>query len=111
MSCVAQLQPNSKCLFVYGYSSGSHVREIQDPCHARLLSVKLGCLPQWFKESQRRHERRRILHIVFGCRDHSVSDSLDYVAAYNAAMLPSRDIQEVFSAVVKGRRPPRFSKL
>ena len=41
----------------------------------------------------------------------SVSGSLDYVAAYNAAMLPSRDIQEVFSAVVKGRRQPRFSKL
>lgn len=45
------------------------------------------------------------------CRDHSVSDSLDYVAAYNSAMLPSKDIQEVFSAVVKGRRQPRFSKL
>ncbi|KAL3134010.1 hypothetical protein ABBQ32_008448 [Trebouxia sp. C0010 RCD-2024] len=49
--------------------------------------------------------------VLIHARDHSVSDSLDYVAAYNAAMLPSRDIQEVFSAVVKGRRQPRFSKL
>ena len=46
-----------------------------------------------------------------GCRDHSVPDGLDYVAAYNAAMLPSSDIQEVFKAVIKERRRPRFSKL
>ena len=45
------------------------------------------------------------------CRDHSVPDGLDYVAAYNAAMLPSADIQEVFTAVVKQRRAPQFSKL
>lgn len=45
------------------------------------------------------------------CRDHSVSDGLEYVAAYNAAMLPSSDIQEVFKAVVKERRAPKFSKL
>ena len=45
------------------------------------------------------------------CRDHSVPDGLDYVAAYNAAMLPSADIQEVFNAVVKQRRAPQFSKL
>ena len=45
------------------------------------------------------------------CRDHSVPDGLDYVAAYNAAMLPSSDIQEVFTAVVKERRRPTFSKL
>lgn len=45
------------------------------------------------------------------CRDHSVPDGLDYVAAYNAAMLPSSDIQEVFKAVVKERRMPKFSKL
>lgn len=45
------------------------------------------------------------------CRDHSVPDGLAYVAAYNAAMLPSSDIQEVFKAVIKERRPPKFSKL
>lgn len=45
------------------------------------------------------------------CRDHSVPDGLEYVAAYNAAMLPSSDIQEVFKAVVKERRAPTFSKL
>ena len=45
------------------------------------------------------------------CRDHSVADGLELVAAYNAAMLPSSDIQEVFAAVVKERRRPKFSKL
>lgn len=49
--------------------------------------------------------------ILVHARDHSVPDSLDYVAAYNAAMLPSADIQEVFSAIVKERRKPKFSKL
>ena len=48
---------------------------------------------------------------VLACRDHSVPDSLDYVAAYNAAMLPSADIQEGFAAVVKERRKPVFAKL
>ena len=51
------------------------------------------------------------LELLLLCRDHSVPDGLDYVAAYNAAMLPSSDIQEVFKAVVKERRMPKFSKL
>lgn len=51
------------------------------------------------------------LQLLLLCRDHSVPDGLDYVAAYNAAMLPSADIQEVFKAVVKERRAPNFSKL
>jgi len=51
------------------------------------------------------------LQLLLRCRDHSVPDGLDYVAAYNAAMLPSTDIQEVFKAVVKERRVPTFSKL
>ncbi|DBB17125.1 TPA: hypothetical protein ACH3X3_014203 [Trebouxia sp. C0006] len=49
--------------------------------------------------------------VLVHARDHSVPDGLDYVAAYNAAMLPSSDIQEVFKAVVKERRMPKFSKL
>ncbi|KAL0034002.1 hypothetical protein WJX79_002335 [Trebouxia sp. C0005] len=49
--------------------------------------------------------------VLVHARDHSVPDGLDYVAAYNAAMLPSADIQEVFKAVVKERRAPNFSKL
>ncbi|KAL0039731.1 hypothetical protein WJX77_006336 [Trebouxia sp. C0004] len=49
--------------------------------------------------------------VLMHARDHSVPDGLDYVAAYNAAMLPSSDIQEVFKAVVKERRAPQFSKL
>ena len=51
------------------------------------------------------------LQLLLLCRDHSVPDGLDYVAAYNAAMLPSSDIQEVFKAVVKEHRMPTFSKL
>jgi len=36
-------------------------------------------------------------------RDHSVADSLDYVATWNAAMLLSEDIQEAIGAQVMGR--------
>lgn len=44
-------------------------------------------------------------------RDHSVRDGLDYVAAFNAAVLPqSADIREVFQARAERRRPI-FSRL
>lgn len=44
-------------------------------------------------------------------RDHSVADGLDYVATWNAAVLPqSADFQEVFAARAEGRRP-RFRPL
>lgn len=100
--CVAQLRLNSEWHRVPGQSSGSLINELQNLCHQHLLSA--------LKVSASTCLRAKGADCVC-CRDHSVSDSLDYVAAYNAAMLPSRDIQEVFSAVVKGRRQPRFSKL
>ena len=43
-------------------------------------------------------------------RDHSVHDGLDLVATWNAAMLKSADLQEIFVARAEGRRPA-FSKL
>lgn len=40
-----------------------------------------------------------------------MADGLDYVATWNAGMLPqSADVQEVFAARVEGRRP-LFSRL
>lgn len=45
-------------------------------------------------------------------RDHTVQDGLDFVAAWNASMLPgSDDLKEVFRAQVEGRRVAAFSKL
>ncbi len=38
-------------------------------------------------------------------RDHSVADSLDYVATWNAGMLISNDIQEAFQAFMQKRKP------
>ena len=39
------------------------------------------------------------------CRDLSVDDGLEYVAAWNAGQLLSRDGQEAFSAMVEKRKP------
>ncbi|KAK9814481.1 hypothetical protein WJX72_006594 [[Myrmecia] bisecta] len=43
-------------------------------------------------------------------REHSVADGLEYVATWNAAMLPSSDLQEVLLAMAQ-RREPKFAKL
>ncbi len=40
-------------------------------------------------------------------RDHSVDDSLNYMAAWNAGMLLSNDIQEAFAAFMQ-KRPAKF---
>ena len=40
-------------------------------------------------------------------RDHSVSDGLNYIATWNAAMLMSADLEESMAAM-RERRPPRF---
>lgn len=40
-------------------------------------------------------------------RDHSVADSLNYVATWNAAMLMSEDLTEAIDAA-RARRPPQF---
>ncbi|KAK9831511.1 hypothetical protein WJX81_004189 [Elliptochloris bilobata] len=50
--------------------------------------------------------KRVLLH----SRDHTVADGLEFVAAYNSALLPSADLQEVFRAV-SAREQPRFAKL
>ncbi|MEM9990351.1 MAG: crotonase/enoyl-CoA hydratase family protein [Bacteroidota bacterium] len=47
---------------------------------------------------------KRILRYT---RDHSVADSLDYIATWNAAMLVSDDLMEAFQASIE-RRPPVF---
>jgi len=38
-------------------------------------------------------------------RDHSMADSLDYMATWNAAMLMSNDLTEAFSASMQRRKP------
>lgn len=38
-------------------------------------------------------------------------EGLDHVATYNAAMMPSNDMQEVFAVAVKKKDKPVFSKL
>jgi enoyl-CoA hydratase len=40
-------------------------------------------------------------------RDHSVTDGLNYIATWNAAMLMSADLEESMAAL-RERRPPRF---
>lgn len=44
-------------------------------------------------------------HILNYSRDHSVADGLDYVATWNAAMLLSADLNEVFQARSEKREP------
>lgn len=48
--------------------------------------------------------------VLLNSRDLSVHKGLDYVATWNAAMLSSTDVQEVFAAQVE-KRKPMFSKL
>lgn len=48
--------------------------------------------------------------VLLNSRDLSVDKGLDYVATWNAAMLSSTDVQEVFAAQVE-KRKPMFSKL
>ena len=42
-------------------------------------------------------------HILLHTRDHSVSDGLNYMATWNAAMLLSNDLQEAFTAKMQKR--------
>jgi enoyl-CoA hydratase len=42
-------------------------------------------------------------HILKYSRDHSVKDSLDYMAIWNASMLMSKDLMEAFEAKMGGR--------
>jgi len=46
-------------------------------------------------------------HILNYTRDHSVADSLNYVATWNAAMLMSQDLQEAMTAALS-RKTARF---
>jgi len=48
---------------------------------------------------------RGIKQVMNQCRDLSVRDGLEYVAAWNAGMLLSRDGQEAFTAMVEKRSP------
>lgn len=51
---------------------------------------------------------RGIKHILLYSRDHSVTDSLNYIATWNSAMLLSRDLTEAQRAL-KEQRPPKFN--
>ncbi|MBS1140151.1 MAG: Enoyl-CoA hydratase/isomerase [Proteobacteria bacterium] len=51
---------------------------------------------------------RGLKEVINYSRDHSVSDGLNYVATWNAAMLLSADLNESISAQQE-RRPPRFA--
>lgn len=48
---------------------------------------------------------RGIKEVLLHKRDHSVADSLRYVANYNAAMLLSDDLTEAFQSYVEKRKP------
>jgi enoyl-CoA hydratase len=48
--------------------------------------------------------------ICHACRDHSVGDSLDYVATWNSATLLSTDLKEAAQARLE-KRLPVYSKL
>jgi enoyl-CoA hydratase len=50
---------------------------------------------------------RGIKEMVLYARDHSVADSLNYVATWNAAMLISKDSEEIHKAGME-KRKPRF---
>ncbi len=43
-------------------------------------------------------------------RDQSIAEGLDYVALWNAAMLPGADMTEAVSAALE-KRAPRFADL
>ena len=50
---------------------------------------------------------RGVKEMIGYARDHSVADSLNYIATWNAAMLLSQDLQE--AALAHGaKRPPQF---
>jgi len=51
---------------------------------------------------------RGIKEMVVYARDHSVADSLNYVATWNAAMLMSEDLTEAVTAAM-AKRPAKFS--
>jgi enoyl-CoA hydratase len=44
-------------------------------------------------------------HIIQYTRDHTVHDSLQYMATYNAAYLMSDDLKESFEATIQKRKP------
>ena len=44
-------------------------------------------------------------HVLNYVPDHSIEDSMKYVAAWNAAFLDSKDLREMFSAFTERRRP------
>ena len=46
-------------------------------------------------------------HVITHGRDHSVAESMEYVALWNAAMLMSEDLAEAVMAFQK-KRPPTF---
>ena len=46
-------------------------------------------------------------HVITHGRDHSVAESMEYVALWNAAMLMSEDLAEAVMAFQK-KRPPKF---
>ena len=46
---------------------------------------------------------RGIKEMVIYSRDHSVADSLNYVATWNAAMLMSEDLTEAMTAAIEKR--------
>jgi enoyl-CoA hydratase len=48
---------------------------------------------------------RGIKHVLHYTRDHSVDDSLNYMATWNAAMLLSADLTEAFKATLEKRQP------
>ena len=46
------------------------------------------------------------------CRDHSVTDGLDYVATWNSAQLPSKDLEAVFASLgSQQKKAPVYAKL
>ena len=46
--------------------------------------------------------------MILYARDHSVADSLNYIATWNAAMLMSSDLQEAMMAGMQ-KKPPTFN--
>ena len=48
---------------------------------------------------------RGVKEMLAYARDHSVADSLNYIATWNAAMLQSEDLMEAMSANMEKRAP------
>ncbi|MGB8544845.1 MAG: hypothetical protein WCD32_05915 [Azonexus sp.] len=51
---------------------------------------------------------RGIKDVMNFSRDHSIADGLNFVATWNAAMLPSDDLSEAITAQ-REKRVPRFA--